>query len=686
MSSGMVSFSRRAFAVALVLAASCATTTPAFAQTIRTLTRSTAITGSNDSALTFVSDSALRTRAVSFRELFKRPAGTAALPSFTFALDSTSGMYRFGVDTIGWSTAGVHSLRLSGGATALLTGGAGNMTIQAGTGASRTLSLQTTTSGSAVKSVVVLGADSSATFLGKVIAADTVKSSTAFRSPVGQATDVAYGISGDPNTGMYSASADNIQLAAGGGVVFGAGTTFAALYANQAATVAAYTNRVSLSQQVRGVNGTAALPTYSFADSTSGVYRFGADTLGFTTAGVHSLRLSGGATALLTGGAGNMTIQAGTGASRTLSLQTTTSGSAVKSVVVLGADSSATFLGKVIAADTVKSSTAFRSPVGQATDVAYGISGDPNTGMYSASADNIQLAAGGGVVFGAGTTFAALYANQAATVAAYTNRVSLSQQVRGVNGTAALPTYSFADSTSGVYRFGADTLGFATAGVHSLRLSGGATALLTGGAGNMTVIAGTGNSRTFTLQTTTSGGTATTALTADATQLVTMAARATVTDTLRLSGKAIASALTAAAGTPNSVCINAATKEITENAALTCTVSSLRYKRNVQPLSQATAKSIVGRLRPVTFEYRSGGRSAFGLIAESVDSVDKRLVSYDAQKRPNAVNYEQLAVLLLSEVQRLRKSVDSLTTIVRTTQMPCVGPNCILVSIASPPR
>lgn len=43
---------------------------------------------------------------------------------------------------------------------------------------------------------------------------------------------------------------------------------------------------------------------------------------------------------------------------------------------------------------------------------------------------------------------------------------------------------------------------------------------LTGGAGNMTIISGTGNSRTMTLQTTTSGGTATTAATISATQVV----------------------------------------------------------------------------------------------------------------------------------------------------------------------
>ena len=64
----------------------------------------------------------------------------------------------------------------------------------------------------------------------------------------------------------------------------------------------------------------------------------------------------------------------------------------------------------------------------------------------------------------------------------------------------------------------------------SLTISGGTltlgttTSTITGAAGNMTIIAGTGNSRTLSLQSTTSGGTATTFLTGNADQSVTFAA------------------------------------------------------------------------------------------------------------------------------------------------------------------
>lgn len=57
---------------------------------------------------------------------------------------------------------------------------------------------------------------------------------------------------------------------------------------------------------------------------------------------------------------------------------------------------------------------------------------------------------------------------------------------------------------------------------------GASTSTITGAAGNMTIVAGTGNSRTLILQTTTSGGTATTALTLNADQTATFAAAVSI--------------------------------------------------------------------------------------------------------------------------------------------------------------
>lgn len=71
---------------------------------------------------------------------------------------------------------------ISGTGAWTITGGAGNMTILSGTGASRTLIFQTTTSGSSATTALTLGADQSATFAagGTFAGAVTIGTSNAF--------------------------------------------------------------------------------------------------------------------------------------------------------------------------------------------------------------------------------------------------------------------------------------------------------------------------------------------------------------------------------------------------------------------------------------------------------------------------------------------------------------------------
>lgn len=86
---------------------------------------------------------------------------------------------------------------------------------------------------------------------------------------------------------------------------------------------------------------------------------------------------------------------------------------------------------------------------------------------------------------------------------------------------------------------------------------GASTSQILGAAGNMTIIAGTGNSRTMALQTTTSGGVATTALSLDASQNATVTGNLTVTgSTITTGGSTIfnggAGNMQITAGTGNS--------------------------------------------------------------------------------------------------------------------------------------
>ncbi len=71
-------------------------------------------------------------------------------------------------------------------------------------------------------------------------------------------------------------------------------------------------------------------------------------------------------------------------------------------------------------------------------------------------------------------------------------------------------------------------------------------------------------------------------------------------------------------------------------------------------------------LRPVTFRYREeyvgpDDTTHFGLIAEEVAKVAPGLVHVDDEGRPLSVRYEFLAPLLLNEVQKQQRTLESQT-------------------------
>lgn len=99
--------------------------------------------------------------------------------------------------------------------------------------------------------------------------------SDAFRSnyPIvagaGTASFPGYTFAADPNTGMYDFAADQLGFAVGG-------TT----------TLIIKTTAFTASQPWQGQDGTAAAPAFSFsADTNTGIYRSGADTLNLVTGG-----------------------------------------------------------------------------------------------------------------------------------------------------------------------------------------------------------------------------------------------------------------------------------------------------------------------------------------------------------------------------------------------------------------
>ena len=99
--------------------------------------------------------------------------------------------------------------------------------------------------------------------------------------------------------------------------------------------------------------------------------------------------------------------------------------------------------------------------------------------------------------------------------------------------------------------------------------------------------------------------------------------------------------------------------------------SSLEYKTDITTLDIDTNKIL--ELRPVTYQYKDEYKhlgkelksgTQIGLIAEEVAEVFPELAllkqDEDGETRVRNVDYEKLSILLLSEVQKLRKEVNEL--------------------------
>jgi hypothetical protein len=328
------------------------------------------------------------TTAMRFNEVQQALAtsGSITRPGYSFASDTTSGMLlpaagqvRIAANNGGNSTnilvdqtnsqfvVGTNAsttLTVSGGASASLVGGAGDMTIQAGTGNSRTMTLRTTTSGGVATDALTIDATQKANFASDVIASgDVYASGKHFYAGNGTAGNPSVSFQNGATMGLYRFGADTMGVANTGicrwrftavsfeactdnSYTIGKAATFrpSEIYAAAHIDVAGGGVVMDQSTGLTTVQGSAASPSLRhWNDTNTGLYWLLNDSLATTTGGVRNFTFAGGANATLLGGAGNMTIQAGTGASRTLTLKTTTSGSAAQTNATFNADGSSTF-------------------------------------------------------------------------------------------------------------------------------------------------------------------------------------------------------------------------------------------------------------------------------------------------------------------------------------------------------
>jgi hypothetical protein len=96
---------------------------------------------------------------------------------------------------------------------------------------------------------------------------------------------------------------------------------------------------------------------------------------------------------------------------------------------------------------------------------------------------------------------------------------------------------------------------------------------------------------------------------------------------------------------------------VTASGQLGVLASSERYKTDIAPLASDAAK--IDKLRPVTFHLKtdSDGALQYGLIAEEVDMIYPELVIHDQAGQIQGVRYDELAPILLSEVQQQRQEL-----------------------------
>ncbi|ALX27645.1 hypothetical protein GMAR_ORF271 [Golden Marseillevirus] len=102
----------------------------------------------------------------------------------------------------------------------------------------------------------------------------------------------------------------------------------------------------------------------------------------------------------------------------------------------------------------------------------------------------------------------------------------------------------------------------------------------------------------------------------------------------------------------NTLQINPATGVITQAA------SSRRFKENIRDLEVDTSK--LHELSLHSYNYKSDGQEDYGLIAEDTFEILPEIVTLDSEGQPHGIKHLTLVMLLLAEVQRLRKELETL--------------------------
>lgn len=507
----------------------------------------TGLYSSGDGRLAFSVDAGQRAELLSSQFNVSVPitsaSSSAAAPSYSWTTSSGLGLYRFGADTMGFAAGGVASHRWSRQGIIKVAAGAG-----------------------------VQGCGTLALGIHPGAAGGTVANTGIVLDTTNAAGRIRFCDDGSTSMTMGGSA---VNIVAGNGL--------------------------------RLANGSAAAPSLNFTNSTStGLFRFGADTIGMATGGTNRVQL------------------AATGFRSLVGLKTTTSSAGIADSGLVFSDNGIIIRGGMWCTTaslcTIRAAT---SPVLEANQGAGTITyGGSSSGFLSHS-------------FNASN-------RQAATVA--------DSQFKVVQGRVARPSFSFLnDSSSGIYRSAAQEITIATGATAVARFNASGQIMGTGSQGI--------GSPEFSFMNDGDTG----------------IGRKNV-DTLTFGTGGTARLYVANQGATGAgdvaLCVTTG-KVITQGA--TCGSSSAKVKTGFGSIFNPVEKTMA--LRPMAYSYIPGiygGRHEFGLVADSTLAVDPSLV-YRAEKdevlpngetirKGDALNVNDRAVLalLIATVQQQQRSIDSL--------------------------
>ena len=85
--------------------------------------------------------------------------------------------------------------------------------------------------------------------------------------------------------------------------------------------------------------------------------------------------------------------------------------------------------------------------------------------------------------------------------------------------------------------------------------------------------------------------------------------------------------------------------------------SSIRYKENITPFTPGL--DLIRRLRPVSFRWKTGGMSDFGLVAEEVREIEPLLTTTDDKGEIEGVKYDRLGVVVVNAVNEQQTQIEA---------------------------